>query len=98
MFLALTLCQILSVFLLLICSLLTNSILALPWLSLGSGDKWELGDSMVKYGETSMVERIWWNEVLLVSSFAEAFFFGVINVLLHGVINVLVYEAPKELS
>ena len=57
MFLALTLCQILSVFLLLIFSLLTNSILALPWLSLGSGDKWELGDSMVKYGETNMVER-----------------------------------------
>ena len=24
-------------------------------------------------------------------------FSGVINVLLHGVINVLVYEAPKEL-
>ena len=90
MFLALTLCQILSVFLLLIFSLLTNSILALPWLSLGSGDKWELGDSMVKYGETNMVERIWWNEVLLVSSFAEAFFFGVIN--------VLVYEALQELS
>ena len=45
---------------------------------------------MVKYGETSMVERIWWNEVLLVSSFAEAFFFGVIN--------VLVYEAPQELA
>ena len=68
MFLALTLCQILSVFLLLIFSLLTNSILALPWLflssplalpwlSLGSGEKWELGDSMVKYGETNMVER-----------------------------------------
>ena len=37
-----------------------------------------------------MVEQVWWNEVLLVSSFAEAFFFGVIN--------VLVYEAPKELS
>ena len=36
-----------------------------------------------------MVKRIWWNEVLLVSSFVEAFFFGVIN--------VLVYEAPKEL-
>ena len=30
-----------------------------------------------------------WNEVLLVSSSAGAFFFGVIN--------VLVYEAPKEL-
>ena len=37
-----------------------------------------------------MVERVWWNEVLLVSSFAGAFFFGVIN--------VPVYEAPKELT
>jgi len=37
-----------------------------------------------QYGE------IWWNEVLLVSSSAGAFFFGVIN--------VLVYEAPQELS
>jgi hypothetical protein len=45
-----------------------------------------------------MVKRIWWNEVFLVSSFAEAFFFGVINILLYGVINVLVYEAPQELS
>jgi hypothetical protein len=51
-----------------------------------------------EYGGTNMVEQVWWNEVLLVSSFAEAFFFGVVNVLLHGVINVLVYEAPQELS
>jgi len=40
----------------------------------------------------------WWKEVLLLSSFASAFFFGVINLLLQGVINVLVYEAPKELA
>jgi hypothetical protein len=39
----------------------------------------------------------WWKEVPLLSSFASAFFFGVINLLLQGVINVLVYEAPKEL-
>jgi hypothetical protein len=37
-----------------------------------------------------MVEGVWWNEVLLVSSSEGAFFFGVIN--------VLVYEAPQELS
>jgi len=45
-----------------------------------------------------MVEGKWWKEVPLLSSFAEAFFFGVITILLQGVINVLVYEAPKELS
>mgnify|MGYP000906381589 FL=1 len=50
-----------------------------------------------------MVEQVWckgywWNEVLLVSSSEGAFFFGVINVPLHGVINVPVYEAPKELA
>jgi hypothetical protein len=50
-----------------------------------------------------MVEQVWWKgywwkEVLLVSSSIGAFFFGVINVSLHGVINVLVYEAPKELA
>jgi hypothetical protein len=43
-----------------------------------------------EYGGTSMVERVWWNEVLLVSIFVGAFFFGVIN--------VPVYEAPKELT
>jgi len=35
------------------------------------------------------VKLVWRNEVLLLSSFAEAFFFRVIN--------ILVYEAPKEL-
>jgi hypothetical protein len=35
------------------------------------------------------VKRVWWKEDVLVSNSAEAFFFGVIN--------VLVYEAPKEL-
>ena len=57
----------------------------------------------IYYGGRKMVEggpphKRWWKEVPLLSSFASAFFFGVINVLLHGVINVLVYEAPKELS
>jgi len=40
----------------------------------------------------------WWKEVPLLSSSEGAFFFGVITILLQGVINVLVYEAPKELS
>ena len=42
--------------------------------------------------------HVWWNEDLLVSSSVGAFFFVVINVPLHGVINVLIYEAPKELT
>ena len=46
-------------------------------------------------GGTSMVERCpphkrWWKEVPLLSSSEGALFFGVIN--------VLVYEAPKELA
>jgi len=54
-------------------------------------------------GGTSMVERCpphkrWWKEVPLLSSSEGAFFLGVITILLQGVINVLVYEAPKELS
>ena len=39
----------------------------------------------------------WWKEVPLLSSSEGAFFFGVITILLQGVINVLVYEAPQEL-
>jgi len=49
----------------------------------------------IYYGGTKMVEggpphKRWWKEVPLLSSSAGVFFFGVIN--------VLVYEAPKELS
>ena len=35
------------------------------------------------------VSQPWWNDVLIVSNSEGVFFFGVIN--------VLVYEAPKEL-
>ena len=49
----------------------------------------------IYYGGRKMVEggpphKRWWKEVPLVSSSAGVFSFGVIN--------VLVYEAPKELS
>ena len=49
----------------------------------------------IYYGGRKMVEggpphKRWWKEVPLLSSSAGVFFFGVIN--------VLVYEAPKELA
>ena len=49
----------------------------------------------IYYGGRKMVEggpphKRWWKEVPLLSSSAGVFFFGVIS--------VLVYEAPKELS
>ena len=57
----------------------------------------------IYYGGRKMVEggpphKRWWKEVPLLSSSEGAFFLGVITILLQGVINVLVYEAPKELS
>ena len=43
----------------------------------------------IYYVGRKMVEGVWWNEVPLVSNSEGVFFFGVIN--------VPVYEAPKEL-